>query len=67
MTVPFIDVTAAQMLSALATNLEGDGIRFLLARDVLGQQEKSRPMAIQTYLTVEDAVAAVLEPAKVLS
>jgi len=68
-TVPFIDVTAAQMLSALAEDLKGDGIEFVLARDVgqvrdvIKQQEKDQkdhPIAIRAYPTVQEAVDAVL-------
>jgi high affinity sulfate transporter 1 len=33
-TVPYVDVTAAEMLSGLATDLKRDGVRLLLARDV---------------------------------
>jgi MFS superfamily sulfate permease-like transporter len=33
-TVPFIDVTAARMIEAVAEDLESDGIQLLLARDV---------------------------------
>jgi high affinity sulfate transporter 1 len=67
-TVPFIDVTAAQMLEALAEDLDRDGIRFLLARDVgqvrdiLKRQEAHQPIAINAYPTVQAAVKAALEP-----
>ncbi|TDD90660.1 SulP family inorganic anion transporter [Saccharopolyspora karakumensis] len=33
-TVPFVDVTAARMLAALARDLDAKGVRLLLARDV---------------------------------
>ena len=33
-TVPFVDVTAADMLARLATDLAGDGTRLALARDI---------------------------------
>jgi sulfate permease, SulP family len=67
-TVPFIDVTAAQMLEALAEDLERDGIQLLLARDVgqvrdiLKRQEADHPVAIRTYPTVQAAVTAALKP-----
>jgi MFS superfamily sulfate permease-like transporter len=67
-TVPFIDVTAAQMLETLAEDLERDRIEFLLARDIgqvrdiLKRQEADHPVAIRTYPTVQDAVTAALEP-----
>jgi MFS superfamily sulfate permease-like transporter len=66
--VPFIDVTAAQMLEALAEDLERDGIQLLLARDVgqvrdiLKRQEADHPVAIRTYPTVQAAVTAALKP-----
>ena len=70
-TVPFIDVTAAQMLVAVAEDLERDGIRLLLARDVgqvrdiLKRQEQGRQFpTIHAYPTVQDAVDAALEPSK---
>jgi MFS superfamily sulfate permease-like transporter len=67
-TVPFIDVTAAQMLETLAEDLERDRIELLLARDIgqvrdiLKRQEQDHPVAIRTYPTVQDAVTAALEP-----
>jgi high affinity sulfate transporter 1 len=66
-TVPFIDVTAARMLETLAEDLERDGIRLLLARDVgqvrdvLKRQESDHPVRIRTYPTVQDAVTAALQ------
>jgi high affinity sulfate transporter 1 len=67
-TVPFIDVTAAQMLETLAEDLQRDRIELLLARDIgqvrdiLKRQEADHPVAIRTYPTVQDAVTAALEP-----
>ena len=67
-TVPFIDVTAARMLESLAEDLERDGIRLLLARDVgqvrdvLREEEKSELVRIRAYPTVQDAVTAALKP-----
>jgi len=69
-TVPFIDVTAAQMLEGLAEDLRRDGIQLILARDVgqvrdvLRRQEADHPIEIQTYPTVEAAVTALKPPAK---
>jgi len=70
-TVPFIDVTAAQMLEAAAEELDGEGIQLLLARDVgqvrdiLHRQEEDHPITIHAYPTVEAAVTAALKtPAK---
>ncbi|HTN80211.1 MAG TPA: SulP family inorganic anion transporter [Acidimicrobiales bacterium] len=67
-TVPFIDVTAAQMLETLAEDLERDGIQLLLARDVgqvrdvLSRQQRDRPVAIRAFPTVQAAVTAALGP-----
>jgi len=67
-TVPFIDVTAAQMLEAAAEELDGEGVQLLLARDVgqvrdiLRRQEADHPITIHAYPTVEAAVAAALGP-----
>jgi high affinity sulfate transporter 1 len=67
-TVPFIDVTAAQMLEALAEDLHRDGIQLILARDVgqvrdvLRRQEADHPIEIRTYPTVEAAVTAATGP-----
>jgi high affinity sulfate transporter 1 len=69
-TVPFIDMTAAQMLESLAEDLERDGIQLVLARDVgqvrdiLKRQEADHPVAIRTYPTVQDAVTAAVGPSK---
>jgi len=68
-TVPFIDVTAAQMLESVAEDLDGDGIRFLLARDVgqvrdvVNRADRDKRVAIHAYPTVQDAVTAALKPA----
>jgi MFS superfamily sulfate permease-like transporter len=65
-TVPFIDVTAAQMLAAVAEDLERDGIQLLLARDVgqvrdvLRREETGKPAAIRAYPTVQAAITAAL-------
>jgi len=70
-TVPFIDVTAAQMLEALAEDLDRDGIRFLLARDVgqvrdvVKRADQGDRVVIRAYPTVQAAVTAALNaPAK---
>ena len=63
-TVPFIDVTAATMLTALADDLARDGVVLVLARevgqvrDVLGLTEGSGPL-IGVYPSVHEAVDAV--------
>jgi sulfate permease, SulP family len=61
-TMPFIDLTAVGVLDELAGDLERDGVRFALARDVgqvrdvIGQQ--ARPATVRrTYPTVRAAVA----------
>jgi high affinity sulfate transporter 1 len=67
-TVPFIDVTAARMLETVAEDLEREGVRLVLARDVgqvhdvLKRQEADQPVAIHTYPTVQAAVTAALRP-----
>jgi SulP family sulfate permease len=68
-TVPFIDVTAAQMIATVSDDLTRDGIQLLLARDVgqvrdvLKREKRShRFPTIRAYPTVQDAVAAALEP-----
>jgi high affinity sulfate transporter 1 len=69
-TVPFIDMTAAQMLEALAEDLQRDGVQLLLARDVgqvrdiLARQEADHPVAIRAYPTVQDAVTAAVGSSK---
>jgi sulfate permease, SulP family len=69
-TVPFIDMTAAQMLETLAEDLQRDGVQFILARDVgqvrdvLSRQKAGQKFTIHAYPTVKDAVAAALAPAK---
>jgi len=67
-TVPFIDVTAAQMLETVAEDLDRDGIRFLLARDVgqvrdiVKRADRGDRIVIRAYPTVQDAVTAALKP-----
>jgi SulP family sulfate permease len=62
-TVPFIDVSAARMLDSLATDLDRQGIRFLLARDVgqvrdvLAAVDAGDALA-EVYPTVREAVEA---------
>lgn len=59
-TMPFVDVTAAEMLSALAADLERDGVRLMLAhgvgevRDVLHRSGA----ALEIHPTVDAAVEA---------
>ena len=61
-TIPFIDVSAAGMLDALAADLAAEGIRLLLARDVgqvrdvLSKVEAEAP--IEVYSSVREAVDA---------
>ncbi len=62
-TMPSVDVTAAQMLSQLARDLERDGIRLLLVRgvgqvrDVIRRAGEEEPVVVLRG-TVDDAVAA---------
>ena len=61
--MPFIDFTAATMLEELAADLERDGIRLVLARDigqvrdVLAAGAGDRPL--ETFPTVEAAVESL--------
>jgi sulfate permease, SulP family len=62
--MPFIDVTAATMLGQLVSDLERDGLRLVLARDIgqvrdlLDRTEAGGVLA--AYPSIELAVAAVL-------
>ncbi|HEY6780342.1 MAG TPA: SulP family inorganic anion transporter, partial [Thermoleophilaceae bacterium] len=66
-TVPYVDVTAAQMLVELAEDLARDGKRLLLARDigdvrdVLRRADPDSPLET-VYPTVDAAVEALREP-----
>jgi anti-anti-sigma factor len=60
-TIPFVDVTAAEMLLQLQEALQRDGKRRLLAhdigqvRDILALSESDKPLEL--YPTVREAVA----------
>jgi anti-anti-sigma factor len=63
-TMPFIDVTAATMLHELVGDLEREGIRLVLARDI-GQVRDLLAASeaggvLRAYPTIEDAVAALI-------
>lgn len=66
-TVPFVDVTAAEMLTDLERELGKDGVRLVLAhdigqvRDVLGKQAPDTPLH-RLYPTIDAAIAAVRTP-----
>jgi len=62
-TVPFIDLTAVDMLDQLAEELAADGVHLAIARDV-GQVRDLTGMAgdatvRRSYPTVRDAVSAL--------
>ena len=63
-TVPYVDVSAARMLGALADDLWRDGVELVVARDVgqvrdvLDRAERGR-RPIRTFRSVRDAVAAL--------
>jgi len=63
-TIPYVDVTAAQMLVLLNDDLERQGVRLVVARDVgqvrdvLRRSEAGRRLPA-TYPTVQAAVDAV--------
>jgi sulfate permease, SulP family len=67
-TVPFIDVTEAQMFAAVAEGLDRDRIQFLLARDVgqvrdiVNRADRGARIAIHPKPTVQDAASAALKP-----
>jgi high affinity sulfate transporter 1 len=65
-TVPFIDVTALQMLDELAQTLEQQGVTLRLARDVGQVRDVLRrggagPALLKLHPTVRDAVATARE------
>lgn len=67
-TVPAIDVTAVNMLTALAGDLRRDGVELVLARDVAVVRELARlgttgDGLLRTYPTVRDAVGAMSDGA----
>ena len=66
-TVPFVDVTAAQMLEELAADLARDGKRLLLARDIGDVRDVLRRAAPdsalgEVYPSVDAAVEAARKP-----
>ena len=61
-TIPYIDVTAAQMLSQLARDLQRDGIRLMLVRSI-GQvrdviRRAGEEPVVAVHPTIDEAVAA---------
>jgi high affinity sulfate transporter 1 len=65
-TVPYIDVTAITMLEQLAGDLERDGVRLVIARDIGGVRDvilraRDSDVTIATYPTVQAAVDALSE------
>ena len=60
-TVPFVDVTAAEMLARLREELERDGITLLVARDIGQVRDVLRRSGAEqeavVFKTVEDAVS----------
>ena len=69
-TMPFVDVSAARMLTALAEDLERTGVLLVLARDVgqvrdvLSRADDGHP-PVRTFPTVQAAVDAVVSGAGV--
>jgi SulP family sulfate permease len=57
-TVPYVDVTAAEMLVRLRDELERDGVRLVVARDV-GQVRDVLREEGRVFRTVEEAVSRV--------
>jgi SulP family sulfate permease len=60
-TVPFVDVTAARMLSELREDLERQGVHLHIARDVGQVRDVLRESGAREHVhqTVEDALASV--------
>ena len=65
-TMPFIDVTAAQVLDRMARELRADGVRLVIARNV-GQVRDVLGAALgdslldAAYPTVDEAVTRIIE------
>jgi SulP family sulfate permease len=63
-TIPYVDVTAARMLTLLSSDLQQQGVRLVVARDVgqvrdvLRRAVGDRPLPA-AYPTVQDAVQAL--------
>jgi sulfate permease, SulP family len=63
-TLPYVDVTAARMLTLLSSDLQQQGVRLVVARDVgqvrdvLRRGVGDRPLPA-AYPTVQDAVQAL--------
>ena len=64
-TIPYVDVTAAQMLDDLGDDLRRDGVTLLIARDVgrvrdvIARSAVPEPGGAHRYATVAAAVAAL--------
>ncbi len=62
-TVPFVDVTAAEMLLQLRGDLDREGVRLVMARDIGQVRDVLRREGVTdasvVYATVEDAVSRV--------
>jgi anti-anti-sigma factor len=65
-TMPYVDVTAVRMLAELARDLQHDGIRLVVARNIGQVREVIRTAGeeavIPVYPTVQEAVDAVRQP-----
>ena len=64
-TVPFIDVTAAQVLDQVARELQADGIRLVIAREHRSGSRRRRhspgdSILDTAYPTVDEAVTRVV-------
>ena len=62
-TVPYVDVTAADMLLQLRGDLDREGVRLVMARDIGQVRDVLRREGVTdatvVYATVEDAVNRV--------
>jgi sulfate permease, SulP family len=65
-TIPYVDVTAARMLMQLGGDLEREGVRLVVARDI-GQvrdvlrHAEEEPPPLSAYPTVREAIAALTQ------
>ena len=62
-TVPYVDVTAAEMLQQLRADLDRDGVRLLVARDIGQVRDVLRRAGAEDATAVFPSVEAAVEAA----
>ena len=62
-TVPYVDVTAAEMLAQLRGDLDRDGVRLLVARDIGQVRDVLRRAGAEDAAAVFPSVEAAVEAA----